>query len=157
MLPQIKKMAELVIEKSSKYSESSITIIGYTKPYGRPQFILVEADAGNDKKLKFPGLRFRAPASENETLEEIAQKRFHEQTGLTLDKMLGLKTIMPTRSRQRNQWIFRNIFLGVVTDPSRVEKTHGKRKVYLANPYQGIEENKEQVFEFGNRRKKINL
>ena len=150
-------MTELIIEKSSKYSESSMTIVGYTKLYGRPQYILVNSDSGDNEVLKFPGSRFRAPINEDETLEDMAKQRFHEQTGLTLDKMLGLRAIMPTRSRHRNQWIFRNIFLGVVTDPSDFVNPDGKRKVYLADPGQGTTKKDEQVFEFGDSQKKRKL
>jgi 8-oxo-dGTP pyrophosphatase MutT (NUDIX family) len=124
------------IEKNSSYGETGVTIIGLTNMmYGRPQYVLVDSDEG---KLKFPGLRFRAPMTSEETLEDAAKSRFEEQTGLEMEKMLGLRVVMPTRSRHRNQWIFRNIFLGIVEDFRNVRKNDRNRRVYLADAGQGL-------------------
>ena len=148
----------LSIEKNNAYAESNITVIGITKEaYGRPQYILVNSDGGANRELKFPGLRFRAPVSQHHTLEDVAKDRFEEQTGLTIDKMLGLRTIVPTRSRHGAQWIFRNVFLATVNDFSNCKKPDGARKVYLAESGQGRVPSKEQVSLLGYSRKKESL
>lgn len=138
---------KLSIKKNELYGESTVTIVGLTRAYGQPNYILVEADNG---QLKFPGLRFRAPNSETETLEDSAKARFEEQTGFTLDKMLGLRTIIPTRSRHGNQWVFRNLFYGVVNNTETRRDSDIPRKVYVAKPGQGINPEGESVKELGN-------
>ena len=145
---------EISIKKDPAYAESTVTIIGLTKTYGRPQYILVEAD---NQKLKFPGLRFRAPYHEPETLEDVARVRFEEQTGLTVDKMLGLRTIVPTRSRHSNQWQFRNVFYVVVNNTEMRKEQDIARKVYVADPGQGFKSGKDEVAELGNFRNKRTL
>lgn len=151
-------MGVLTIEKNQRYAESNIAVIGITKEiYGRPQFFLVNSDGGENPKLKFPGSRFRAPISEKETLEDVAKNRFEEQTGLRIEKMLGLRAILSTRGRNDKQWGFRNIFLGVVKSPKRFQEPDGNRKTYVAEPGQGIERRKEKVSLFGDSRKKISL
>ena len=139
------------IEKDSEYAESNVTIIGLTQMYGRPQYVLVEA---RDNKLKFPGVKFKAPISVNETLEDCAKHRFEEQTGLTIDKMLRLRAIVPTRSRESNQWMFRNVFLGVVDDSNRQTKPEKDRVVFLADPGQIYHEFDEHVSRVGNSKEK---
>jgi len=126
----------LQIKKDPNYAESSITFVGLTRYYGRPQYILVNSDKGKNPKLKFPGLRFRAPKP-GQTLEDVAVERFQEQTGLEVQKSLGLRAVMPTRSRHNNQWIFRNIFLGLV-EGTETGKGNDGRQVYVADLGQGI-------------------
>jgi len=138
----------VIIPKNSTYARSTVTIVGITRTaYGRPQYILVEAD---NKLLKFPGLRFRAPQTSEQTLEDVAKARFEEQTGLTMDRTLGLRTIMPTRNRHNNEWIFRNIFYGVVENPENRKENDIGRKVYVADPGQGYLSERDQVAELGN-------
>jgi hypothetical protein len=134
------------VKRDDTYAESNVTIIGVTKHYGRPQFVLVNSDEGKNSKLKFPGLRFRLQHSENATLEDMAKARFEEQTGLSI-KMLGLRNIIPTRSRHNDRWIFRNVFLGALEDyHPKIE--HG-REVYLADLGQGTKPREERVKRFG--------
>ena len=101
----------LHIEKIDRYAESNVTIIGLTQIYGRPQYVLV--DSPDSESLKFPGLQFTAPKP-GKTLEDSARDRFEEQTGLPIEKMLGLRAVVPSRSWKRSQWMFKNVFLGVV-------------------------------------------
>ncbi len=145
----------LEIKKNTKYAEANITIIGVTNTYGHPQFVLVNSDEGENSQLKFPGLRFRAPLSEKQTLEDCARQRFEEQTGLGVEKMLGLRAIVPTRSRHDNQWLFRNVFLARI-NAEKSRKNDG-RKVYLVNPGEGIQIRSESVFRFGESGKSIPL
>ncbi|MBI4140705.1 hypothetical protein HY485_02595 [Candidatus Woesearchaeota archaeon] len=145
------------IEKNHDYGESNVTFIGITKSaYGRAQYILVNSDDGENECLKFPGLRFRGNLSSKQTLDDVAQERFEEQTGLEVSKMLGLRAVVPTRSRHRGQWIFRNIFLGVVDDV-RYKKGPDKRRVYLADPSQGCFPRDEYVLPLGASHKKTAL
>jgi len=148
----------LSTEKNPDYGESTITVVGITREMdSRPRYFLVNCDGGKEKKLKFPGLQFRAPKSEKETLEDCARERFREQTGLTIDKMLGLRAILPTRSRHDNQWIFRNIFFGVVNDVQHREKPDYDRKLYLAGPGLGVFPGQEYVIPFGEPGKRFPL
>lgn len=141
------------IKKSKDYAESNITFIGFSHEiYGRPQYILINSDEGHNEKLKFPGLRFRAP-SRNQTLEDVAIERFEEQTGLKVVKNLGLRAIMPTRSRHDNQWMFRNVFVGIV-DGTKAEKTNDGSKVYVADSGQGVNDNG-TAYLLGDARKKV--
>ncbi len=145
------------IEKNKDYGESNITFIGITKSaYGRAQYILVNSDEGDNAHLKFPGLRFRGNLSANQTLEDVAKERFEEQTGLEVSKMLGLRAIVPTRSRHRKQWIFRNVFLGVV-EGVHYKKGPDKRKVYVADTSQGCFSREEYVLPLGASHKKTPL
>jgi len=147
----------LVIEKSRDYGESSVTVVGITRAmYGRPQYFLVNSDSGDNRRLKFPGLRFNAPLSEQQTLEDAARDRFEEQTGLTIDKMLGLRAIVPTRSRHNNQWMFRNVFLAIVNNV-HMSSADGKREVYVADVGQGAFPKEEYVPLLGNSKRKVPL
>jgi hypothetical protein len=146
----------LIIKRDPTYAESNITVVGITnRAYGRPQFILVNSDEGKTPSLKFVGSRFRAPETSSQTLEDMARIRFTEQTGLKIDKMLGLRTIIPTRSRHMDQWMFRNVFLGVVNDVTQ-DKNDG-REVYIANPGQGCFPIVESVHVLGNSKKTVPL
>ena len=147
----------LFIEKNSKFGEASVTIIGITREiYGRPQYVLVSADVP-EGGLKFPGLTFRAPLSGKETLEDSARAMFEEQTGLGIEKMLGLRAIVPTRSRHNNQWIFRNVFLGVVGDADKRNTPSKNRGVYIAEPGQGIAPKEDYVISLANSRERVPL
>ncbi len=143
------------IEKKENYGEANVTVIGITRHYGKPQFILVDSDEGRNHQLKFPGLRFRAPPTENQTLEDCAKARFEEQTGLSVKEMLGLRAIVPTRSRHGGKWIFRNVFLAEA-DAETINQNDG-RFVYLANPGQGIYPGEEFVFRLGSSKEKRRL
>lgn len=126
----------LEILKKQDYAESSITFIGLTKEmYGRHQYILVDSDDGKNPKLKFPGLRFRAP-TKGKTLEDVAAERFEEQTGLKVTKNLGLRAVIQARSRHDRKWIFRNIFAGIV-DGTPADKKD-ERNVYVADAGHGL-------------------
>lgn len=148
----------LAIKKSNEYAESSITVVGITRAaYGRPQYFLVNSDEGENPKLKFPGLRFRAPRSQNDRLEDVVRERFEEQTGLPVGRDLGLLATLPTRTRHDSQWMFRSIFFVVVDDVSQIKQPDRKRKVYLANPGQGIGRKEEYVMELMHSNTKIPL
>ena len=137
------------IKKDPKYAESNISIIGITRNlYGRPQYFLVNADQGRSDKLKFPGLRFQASNSKGNTLEDMAKYRFEEQTGYSIDTMLGLRAIIPARSRHSTNWTFQNVFLGVVNDLTK--RNNDGRSVYVSEPGQGIINDNECVIEAGN-------
>jgi len=126
----------LEILKKSDYAESTITFVGLSmNMYNRPQYVLIDSDEGKDSRLKFPGLRFRAPLK-GRTLEDVAADRFEEQTGLKVVHNLGLRAVIPARSRHDRKWIFRNIFAGVV-DGTRAEKKD-TRKTYIADAGHGI-------------------
>lgn len=118
------------IEKNSQYGESNIAVIGITKIYGRPQLILINSDLGKTPDLKFVGSRFRSPTSKYQTLEDMAEDRFIEQTGLDVEKMLGLRAIIPSRSRH-GVWNFRNVFLAL-TNGNKIKQSDG-RNVYVAD------------------------
>ncbi|MFH1290762.1 MAG: hypothetical protein ABIH92_05120 [Nanoarchaeota archaeon] len=136
----------VVQEKNPQFGESSVTVIALTRHYGTPQYVLVDSDFG---KLKFPGLRYQAAHSADETLEDVAQRRFEEQTGLRMTNNLGLRVIMPTRSRHDNSWIFRYIFLGICDDLSNREKSDRDREVFLADLGRGIDSNEVRVEQLG--------
>lgn len=145
----------LKIERNEEFAESNVTIIGLTRAaYGRPQFILTSSDNGDNPKLKFPGLKFRSPRDSSKTLEDAAIDRFEEQTGLTMYKSLGLRTIIPTRSRHGDRWMFRNVFVLVVNDP-KIRENDG-RDVYVADPGQGFSDG-EYVQKLGSSGKKTPL
>jgi hypothetical protein len=146
----------LTIKRDPTYAESNITVVGITnQAYGRPQFILVNSDEGKTSSLKFVSSRFRAPINEFDNLEGSAKSRFEEQTGLEVDRMLGLRTIIPTRSRHKDQWMFRNVFLAVVNDVTR-RKNDG-REVYIANPGQGCFIEEDSVHVLGDSKKRATL
>ena len=148
-------MMALVIPKSSEYAESSITFVGIgNEIYGRPQYVLIDSDEWKDNRLKFPGLRFRAPL-QGKTLEDAAAERFEEQTGLKVVKNLGLRSVVPARSRHDDQWIFRNIFVGVV-DGTPVEK-NDPRNVYVADAGHGVSNGESFAYPLGNSGDKIPL
>lgn len=151
-------MGDLSIKKDARYAESNIAVIGLThNAYGRPQFILINSDEGRNPGLKFCGSRFRAPLTREQTLEDVARARFEEQTGLVMDKMLGLRAVMPSRSRHRDQqWLFRNVLLGVVSDVSN-RKTYDGREVYVADPGQGCYEKEEFVKKLGDSKSRVPL
>ncbi|MEK6872100.1 MAG: hypothetical protein AABX16_04315 [Nanoarchaeota archaeon] len=146
------------IEKNKEYAESNIAVVGITNvAYGRPQYILVNSDAGTNPLLKFPGSRYRAPLSKTETLENIAQARFEELTGLKVSKNLGIRFILPARSRNDKQWVFRNVCFVIVDDVHQYNQPDGTRKVYLADVGQGRKKKEEYVYELMNPRAKIPL
>jgi len=124
------------IKRDEAHAESNITIIGIIRNlYDRPQYVLVDSDEGRTSKLKFPGLRFRVPSSSSVSLEDVAKNRFEEQTGMEIN-MLGLRTIIPTRSRHGDRWIFRNVFLGAI-DNFDFRGNDG-RQVYVADVNSGF-------------------
>jgi len=144
----------LEIKKDDTYAESNVTYIGLArKIYGYPQFILVNSDEGTNPRLKFPGLRFRAP-QQGQTLEDVARERFEEQTGLKVLNDLGLRAIIPTRSRHGDHWIFRNVCVGVV-DGTPSEFESDGRKVYLANAGEAVRKGEGTAYEFGNSKNRI--
>ncbi len=148
----------LAIKKNPDYAESSITIVGLTREaYGRPQYFLVNSDQGENPKLKFPGLRFRAPRSKDDRLEDVVRERFEEQTGLHVARDLGLLATLPTRTRQYDQWMFRSIFFVVVEDICQIKNPDRSRKVYLADPGQGRIGENDCVIELMHAGKKIPL
>lgn len=123
------------IKKDKRYGESTVSVVGIVREaYGRPQFVLINSDAGTNPQLKFPGLKFRAP-ERGKTLEDAAKARFEEQTGFKIEGV-ELKAIMPTRSRHDNEWIFRNVFAGFVNDVDDRIANDG-RQAYLCSPGQG--------------------
>lgn len=145
----------LKILKSSEYAESSITFVGLSREiYGRPQYVLVDSDIGKSPGLKFPGLRFRAPLK-GKNLENSAREIFEEQTGLKVVQNLGLRSVVPARSRHDGKWIFRNIFVGVV-DGTPADKRDG-RKVYLADAGSGVNSGESFAYPLGNSRNKVPL
>ena len=120
----------LVIEKKANVAESNVTYVGITNFYGRPQFVLVDSEEGKNLKMKFPGLRFRAPIN-GKSLEDSAIERFEQQTGLKIRESLGLRFISPTRAVGSLQGNFRNVFYGLVDNASINDfKTDG-RNVYV--------------------------
>jgi len=136
----------LLIPKNPKYAEATITFIGLSNSiYGKPQYVLVNP-SDNSTTLKFPGLKYRRPR-EGETLEDVAVERFEQQTGLKVSKRLGLRGIIPGRSRHTNHWIFRNVFLGVVDGTSAGE--NDGRTVYMADAGSGVIK-KGIAYELGN-------
>ena len=118
------------IERKDMYGEAVITYVGFLMIEGKPKYVLVNSDEGRNSKVKFPGLRFRATSPEK-TLDDVARERFEEQTGLRVSKDLGLRAVMPTRSRHEEAWLFRNIFFGVVDDLNF--GGNDGRKVYTAD------------------------
>lgn len=122
----------LIIEKELHIAESSITYVAITNYYGRTQFILVDSDMGKNPKMKFPGLKFKAPIN-GKTLEDAAIERFEEQTGLTIRESLGLRFISPTRSADSLQRNFRNIFYGIVDNVSVNDFRTDGRNVYVVD------------------------
>lgn len=148
----------LSIEKNSGYAESAITIVGITRSaYDRPQYILTNSDEGKNSMLKFPGLRFRAPISKKQSLEDVAKERFEEQTGLNVAKMLGLRTIVPTRARENEQWIFRNVFFAFIEKVNQHKSPDGERKIYLADPGQSTSNRLDYIIELGHADKNVPL
>ena len=149
---------ELFIERNNQFAESNVTVVGITKAiYGRPQYFLVNSDKGSNERLKFPGLQFRSFLSKNKTLEDSARDRFEEQTGLTIDKMLGLRAIVPVRSKHSRQWMFSNVFFALVSNVDHCNQNDGERKLYVADPGQGISGKNEYVNRFGDVKEKTQL
>lgn len=141
----------VAIERNENFAESNVTVVGITQSaYGKPQYILVNSDKGKNDRLKFPGLKFRAPLSGGQSLEDAAKDRFETQTGLNISRMLGLRAIVPTRDRHGGQWIFRNVFLAVIDDVGQHNPPDPDRKVYVADPGQGVSNIEERVMELGN-------
>lgn len=142
------------MDKDHKFGQGSVSVVGITRNfYGRPQYFLVEADEGRNSHLKIPGLRFRV--RNGRSLEEIAADRFREQTGFNIDKMLGLRAVVPARSRHGVSWNFQNVFFGIVDSP--VQEKNDGRMVYLSDPGQGVLGNEEYVGRFGNFSEKRKL
>ncbi|MBI2042840.1 hypothetical protein HYT25_00435 [Candidatus Pacearchaeota archaeon] len=144
----------LQIEKSENYAESNIAYIGLTRRYGKSQYILVDSDEGKNPKLKFPGSRFRAPLS-GKTLEDVAMERFEEQTGLEISQSLGLRTILPARSRHTGQWVFRNVFVGIIDDEGDLMKRNDGRKVYVVDAGNGQKNGQGFAYKIGDVEKRI--
>ncbi|PIO08542.1 hypothetical protein COU59_01385 [Candidatus Pacearchaeota archaeon CG10_big_fil_rev_8_21_14_0_10_34_12] len=143
----------LSIEKSPKISDSNITFIGLANEiYGRPQYVLVNPSDSND--LKFPGLRFKSP-SVGETLEDVAIKRFQEQTGLKVTKSLGLRSIISGKGRHDNSRLFRNVFLGVVDGTLVKNEFDGLRKIYVADA--GSENGRGIAYELGSSQNHVDI
>lgn len=141
----------LQIPKNPKYAEASINFVGLTKGiHGTAQYVLVNTPDQSDK-LKFPGLRFSAPTN-GKTLEDVAVEKFEEQTGMRISKSLGLRAIMPARSRHNQNWIFRNVFVGVVDD--NYFGDNDGRDVYLVDSGDGVRNGHGVAYELRNAKNK---
>lgn len=155
-------MGNVSYRKSMRYGQSSVTVVGLTHHYGNPQYLLVNSDGGD--KVKFPGLRFRGGKA-GQSLEDVAYERFYEQTGLNI-RGLGLRTIMPTRSRhtevgedgsEGNPWIFRYVFFGVLGNLSHRDVKYLDRRLFVANVGRGATTAGIEAREVGHSKTKLDL
>ncbi len=144
----------LEIPKSSEYAQSNIAFVGILNDPRRPQYVLIDSDEGRDGRIKFPGSRFRAPLK-GQTLEDSAAERFEEQTGLRVINNLGLRFVVPARSRHDDQWLVRNVYVGMVAG-TFAGKNDG-RNVYFADAGQGVKYGKVFASPLGDSKKKVPL
>lgn len=142
------------IEKNTNYAQASVSVIGLTRFYGRPQFFLVNSDEGANPNVKFSGQHFRA--CDGGKLEDMAKSTFQQQTGFNIND-LSLRAVVPSRSRRTGQWLFRNIFLGYVDCHEKRNTNGNKRKTYLADPNQEFTGEFVEVMPFGESSSKSNL